>query len=152
MGASKWLTLKRYKRSAGQNLQYCLAQLRRRGYWIVAASPHRDDVSLDELQIHRPLAVVLGTEEQGLSPAMLAAADQCLRIPIWGFTESFNVSVCAALILRDLTNKLHQSTLDWGLSAAEKLDLRLTWFRHSIRGCDQLEARYWQQREKRDGS
>jgi len=141
LGASGWLTLNRYGDSDA-----ALKTLKESGYRLIAATPHRDDCSLDELAIDAPLAVLFGTEELGLSERVLAAADEFVRVPMFGFTESFNISVCAALILRELTGRLRRGDGDWGLTEEEREILRLTWYRRSVRGVEMIERRFREER------
>ena len=54
---------------------------------------------LEELPVDRPIALLLGNEHDGPSPATLAACDGSFRIPMAGFTQSFNVSVAGAVAL-----------------------------------------------------
>ena len=61
---------------------------------------------------------------------------------MYGFTESFNVSVSAALILHDLTKRLRASDIDWRLSAEELAQLRYRWIRRCIKQGDKIEAEY----------
>jgi len=78
-------------------------------------------------------ALFFGTELTGLTPYVLEQADALLRIPIYGFTDSFNISVSAAVILHHLTWKLHHSEVDWQLDDAEKDELMIRWLRKSIK-------------------
>ena len=143
LGAGKWLSLHRYGGGAPQeNLETCLDGLKKSGYRLVAATPHANDGPLDEVPVDEPLAVLLGTEELGLSPAALEKADAYLKIPMFGFTESFNISVSAALILRELTRRLRRAPVPWALDAGEELALRLEWYRRSLRRSDLIEARF----------
>ena len=143
LGAGKWLSLHRYGGADPQeNLAACLDGLKGAGYRLVAATPHADDCPLDEVPVDRPLAVLLGTEELGLSPAALEKADAYLKIPMFGFTESFNISVSAALVLRELTRRLRQAPVPWMLGAEAKEELRLEWYRRSLRRSDLIEARF----------
>lgn len=142
VGASGWLNLHRY----GDSI-VALETLKQRGYRLVAATPHHDDCSLDELSVDKPLAVLFGTEDLGLSEGVLAAADEYVRVPMYGFTESYNISVCAALILRELTGRLRSGNGDWGLSDGEKEALRLAWYRSSVRGVELIERRFMAERE-----
>ena len=137
MGASRWLTLFRYPDTGS-----CLAALRERGYRLVAATPRRDDILLEDLPVDHRTAILFGTEETGLSREALEAADGFVKIPMCGFTESLNLSVCAALILCELTRRLRASGLDWRLSEEEKQALRLEWYRRSVRGAELLEKRF----------
>lgn len=146
LGAAQWLTLVRYNGPDQDNTQACLRALRSRGYRLVAATPLDDLRGLDELGMEVPTAVLFGTEKEGLTEVALAEADLCVEIPMYGFTASFNVSVSAALILRDLTCKLRAAGTDWGLSEAEKLGLRLEWLRRTITGSARLEERFLAER------
>ncbi len=150
-GASKWLDLARYGAAQG-GAPACFAALKDRGYRLVAATPHRDESRLDDLDVEEPLAILLGTEEQGLSDHALEAADSYLRVPMYGFTESFNISVCAALILRELTGRMRRASVAWELSEAEKRDLRLRWYRKIVRGSALIEERFLSARNSAQGS
>ena len=66
-------------------------------------------------------------------------ADEFLRVPMHGFTESYNISVSAALCFYELSNKLHNSNLDWNLSKEEILDLHLDWARKIITRSEEYE-------------
>ena len=145
LGASKWLSLIRYREAEG-NAAACVAALKERGYDLVAATPHNEDCLVEDLEIDRPLAVFFGTEDEGLSADTLASMDRYVKIPMFGFTESFNVSVSAALILRELVRRLRTAAVDWRLDEQEKLDLRLQWYRTVVRGSDLIERRYLEER------
>jgi tRNA (guanosine-2'-O-)-methyltransferase len=120
-GASRWVTLHRHR-----NLDQALAALRGRSYRIAATSARPGSVELDDAPLDQPLALCFGTEEVGLSPEALDAADLHLHVPMDGFTESLNVSVTAALCLRELTRRV-RLTDGWQLAAAERHELRLGW-------------------------
>lgn len=120
-GAGRWVTLHRHR-----DLGRALADLRGRGYRIAATSARPGSVELDATPLDRPLALCFGTEEVGLSPGALDAADLHLHVPMVGFTESLNVSVTAALCLRELTRRVRQ-TDGWQLPVAEREELRLGW-------------------------
>lgn len=137
-GAARWLTLHRWRRPAGHDVHSCLETLRERGFRIVATSPREDAVPLGEIPLEQPLAVCFGTEETGLTPEVLAAADLCAQIPMPGFTRSLNVSVTAAVVLYDLTTRLRARELPWRLSASEQADLRLLWLADDGRAAHEL--------------
>jgi tRNA (guanosine-2'-O-)-methyltransferase len=65
-----------------------------------------------------------------------------------GFTESLNISVSAAIIIQNLTNRLRNSTVDWHLSEEEILEKRLDWARNSIKDIKRIEARYYDEKKK----
>ncbi len=127
LGASRWLTLKRYGRTTD-----CLRELRRRGYRVVATSPSDDATPIDEFDVSRPAALVFGSELPGISSEMAAAADETVRIPMYGFTESLNVSVSVALCLQHVARELRASSVDWRLSRDEREELFGEWVRTSL--------------------
>jgi len=120
-GAGRWVTLHRHR-----NLEQALADLRGRGYRVAATSVQPGSIDLDDAPVDQPLVLCFGTEEVGLSPGALEAADLHLHVPMAGFTESLNVSVTAALCLRELTRRV-RLTDGWQLAAAERDELRLGW-------------------------
>jgi tRNA (guanosine-2'-O-)-methyltransferase len=142
VGASKWTTLHRYNRREEDNLQHCVDALKQNGYSIIATTPHRDDVELQDLPIDKPLALAFGTEETGLTPEFLEKADGFVKIPMVGFTESFNISVSVSLVLYELSNRLRASNMNWTLSEEEKRELRLTWLRKVLARHKGLEQRF----------
>jgi tRNA (guanosine-2'-O-)-methyltransferase len=144
LGASQWLDLFHYRDPGVNNTGRCLAALRGAGYTLVAATPNQHDCLLDELRLKGRMAILLGTEEEGLSDQALQAAQVRVQIPMYGFTRSFNLSVSAALILRELTRQLRVLHQDWALSEAEKLELRLKWYRRDLRGSELIEERFLQ--------
>ncbi|MBI2505492.1 MAG: RNA methyltransferase [Candidatus Latescibacteria bacterium] len=144
LGASQWLDLFHYCDPEADNTTRCLEALRKAGYVLVAATPNQHDCLLDELRLEGRMAILLGTEEEGLSDQALQAAQVRVQIPMYGFTRSFNLSVSAALILCELTRQLRASPLKWGLSEAEKLELRLKWYRRDLRGSELIEERFLQ--------
>ena len=140
LGASQWLTLLRYNQP-GDNRIAALDALRARGYRIVATTPRPGAVPIECFDLAKgPAAFCFGTELEGLSETILSRADEFVRIPICGFTESFNVSVSAALTMYPLVEKLRKDDdlLQWRLGDGEKESLRLEWLKQSIRSSDLL--------------
>ena len=145
-GASKWLTITKYPKSDTNNTELCFNQLRAKGYRIVAADP-AGSKSIDELNIDRPLALVFGTEFKGLSEFAKSNVDEFISIPMFGFTESYNLSVSAAICLRTLTNKLRSSPVDWHLSSTEVNSLKLMWYKSHLRDAEGLLNRHFMEKE-----
>lgn len=142
LGSSKWLSM--YKYSGNENnTPQAIKSLRDKGYRIVATTPHKDDVTLQELSLDKgPLALVFGTEMRGLTSSSLELADEFMKIPMYGFTESFNISVSAALTLFYLTEKLRNSSINWQLSDEEITDVKLQWAREVVKRSDLLENEF----------
>lgn len=144
-GSQKWITSQRYK-SDGNNTQICLDNLRNEGYQIIATTPHTNS-QLQDFDIHKKTAFVLGAEAEGVSDLVKQQADGFLKIPMVGFTESLNISVAAAIILQDVTTKLRNSKLNWQLSEEEKEFLYFEWVKKTIKNVDKIEIHYHQNKE-----
>ena len=61
-----------------------------------------------------------------------------VRIPMYGFTESYNISVSAALVLHDVVNRLKKSDINWALSEEELMDKRIDWAVKSLKSGHQI--------------
>lgn len=137
MGAQKWVDVNRYNSTAN-----CIRTLRQKGYRIVATSPHKSK-PLYEFDISQPAAFFFGTEKDGLSEEVLREADDFVQIPMFGFTESLNISVSAAIILQEVTSRMRQDpTLSWRLSEEEKRRKRLEWAKKTIKSSGELIERF----------
>ncbi len=141
LGSSKWLDLYKYN-NGNNNTPAAYNKLRKEGYKIVATTPHKDSKDLDSLDIDGKVALVFGTELTGLSDIAIDSADEYLRIPMYGFTESYNISVSAALCLFTLTQRLRKSNIDWHLTETEKNNILLTWSRNSINKSETVEQHF----------
>lgn len=136
IGANKWIDIHHYKEKENNTFD-ALRSLKAEGYRLVATTPHKDDVTLDELDIEKgKFALVFGTEKDGLTEEALAECDEFVKIPMVGFSESFNISVSAAICLHHVTNKLRQSDLKWGLTEKEIEDIKLDWYSKVVRNSD----------------
>jgi tRNA (guanosine-2'-O-)-methyltransferase len=69
-------------------------------------------------------------------------ADCIVNIPMFGFTESFNISVSAALIMYELTKRLHETDINWQLSKEENLQVMLDWARTAVKKSNMLEKAF----------
>jgi tRNA (guanosine-2'-O-)-methyltransferase len=141
LGAPKWLNLHKYRNEENNSLD-CIKKLKEQGYRIVATTPHEKDCNLEDLSVDKPLALFFGTELTGISDTVREYADEYVKIPMYGFTESFNISVSAALCLHTLTEKLHKTSIDWHLTELEKEELLLRWLKNSIPKVELIEKDY----------
>lgn len=143
MGSDKWLTLHRYGRQHEQPLPAAVAHLRQSGYRLVATTPRKDARPIDELDLKTGrVALMFGAEYTGLSDAAMSAADELVTVPMYGFVESLNLSVCAAIALRQLAQMLRRQGAAWQLDDDEKEELLLTWLKKSVRHSDQILQRH----------
>ncbi|MCW3112140.1 MAG: methyltransferase [Segetibacter sp.] len=65
----------------------------------VFASEMTAEKSVFNLQLNEPAAIVMGSEDKGIYPALMKVCDEQFKIPMKGDFESLNVSVAAAMIL-----------------------------------------------------
>ena len=137
MGAEKWVDMHSYFQKEN-NSQDCLDSIKSQGFQIVATTPHTSDVILPEFDVTKKSAFFFGTERDGLSDMVLDQADVFLRIPMYDFTESYNISVSAALVLHDVVTRLKKSEVNWHLSDEEVLDKKIDWAVNSIRSGEQI--------------
>lgn len=141
LGSSKWLSLYKYNETDNNTLNtYDI--LRKKGYKIVATSPHKNDCLLEDLKIESKTALVFGTELRGLSETAINNADEYVKIPMYGFTESLNLSVSAAIILHHLTERLRGSNIPWQLSDIEKTEIKLSWTKSVIKRVELIEKEF----------
>ena len=148
LGSSKWLSLNKYNRAENNSLT-AIKTLKKQGYKIVATTPHINDQELPHFDItSKKTALVFGSELPGVSDIILNEADEYLKIPMFGFTESFNISVSAAVILHHLTDKLRNSEVNWKLTEEEKTEIKIQWIRNTIKKSELIEKRFWKEKGK----
>lgn len=137
-GTPSWLTLHRYGNAANPT-ETCIQNLRQSGYKIAVTSPHVDGMQAKDLPVSEPIALVMGTEFEGVSQRMLDAADYHVFIPMHGLAESLNISVAAGMIMhRVMENIRTLPDSSWQLSAEEQAELKLDWAMKSVKKADTL--------------
>lgn len=141
MGSSNWLNIHRHNKSDNNTVE-AITHLKNLGYRIVATSPHKNDCTIDKLPVDKKLALIFGTEIDGISQDVFDHADEFVKIPMYGFTESFNISVCAALCMYELTSRIRKSVPDYLLNEQEKTDVYYEWLKNSIEKSDALIKNY----------
>ena len=132
-GADRWVDVHKFKKPDSDNTQEAIDAMREKGYQIIATSPHYGSTTPSDFDITKPSALFFGAEKEGLSKNILDQADGFIKIPMYGFTESLNISVSAAIILQALTQKLRDSDIEWHLTEEEKLDLEFKWAKKSVK-------------------
>jgi len=139
-GATKWMSINKYPKI--ETNESCYAQLKEKGYRLIGTTPDRSYPVLNNISIDDKVAIVFGTEETGLSEYAKEQMDDFVHIPMYGFTESLNISVSAAICLYDANEKIRSNQVNWQLSEDEKDTLRLEWYRKIIARSDVLEREY----------
>ncbi len=145
-GANNWLTMHHYNKTENNALD-CIQSLKKQGYRVIATTPHEKNSMIHQVDVSKgKIALFFGTEQEGISDDVKNHADELVRIPMYGFTESFNISVSAAICLYQLTTQLRSSNIPWQLSDEELLDVRLDWVRNTIHRVDLIEEEFQKRR------
>lgn len=142
MGATQWLNITKYQEQEN-NTKHCIQELKKKGYRIVATSPHTHNCTIADLDVSTPFALVFGTEIDGISKDVLDTADEFVKIPMYGFTESFNISVSAALCMYELTTRIREQKIAYQLSEQEKQKIYLEWLKVSISKVDLIVKEFY---------
>jgi tRNA (guanosine-2'-O-)-methyltransferase len=142
-GANKWMNLYRHDSHSQNNTISCINQLKESGYQVLVADPDPDGLSIFDVDImNNKSALLFGNELRGVSQEALANCDFKVRIPMYGFTESLNISVSVAICLNSLISRLHQSGIPSGLTEEEKAHIRLDWYRKIVRKSSLIEREF----------
>lgn len=129
-GAHRWIDLHRWSRA-----EDAVAGLHARGFRVFATLPDANAVSIEEVDVASPIAVVFGNEHDGVSPAIVTACDGAVTVPMFGFTESYNLSVTVGLAMSRLAARRRAHLGAPGDLAPERhARLRARWFALRIRG------------------
>ena len=142
MGAEKWITITRHNQQKHNSIE-AIKKLKAEGYQIIATTPHNTDFDLFDVDVSKQkVALIFGAEVKGCSEQTLALADKKMKIPMYGFTESFNISVSVSLCLQHLTYKVRKADFDWRMTENEQDKALLQWLRNSIKSSTQIEEEY----------
>jgi len=132
-GSDKWLSIHRYNQTDDNTANF-VDRLKSEGYRIIATSLGESSTLLKDFDIERgKCAIVFGNEHQGVSKYMMEQADEYLKIPIRGFTQSLNISVSAGIIISHMIENLRNSSVGWQLTDTEKDILRAEWLQCSVK-------------------
>jgi tRNA (guanosine-2'-O-)-methyltransferase len=123
-GADKWLSLSTYP-----TIEDCCKSLKKQGYQILATCLNSESIPLPQVERGQKLALIFGNEKDGVSQKALELADQNFSIPTVGLSQSFNISVAAAITLQYLFQDGFNKT---GLSSQEKLELKALFYKRSF--------------------
>ncbi len=137
LGAENWVNITKHK-NAGE----CISELKQKGYWIVATSPHKNNHAINTMPVHQKTALVFGTEISGISDEVIALADDFVKIPMYGFTESFNISVSAAICMYEITKRIREEVNNWKLEEEEREEILLEWLKRSVEQSEEIIKRH----------
>ena len=138
-GTDKWIDIIRH-----DSTEEAIASLKASGYRIVATTPHRESCTPETFDVEKGrFCLVFGTQHAGVSPQIISAADEFLRIPMCGMVESLNVSASAAILIYMLSQRMRLSDVAWRLSEAECSEVMFRWVMSSVRDARRiLERRF----------
>ena len=140
-GTDKWVDIRRHA-STGE----AMSALKSAGYRIVATTPHRGDSTPESFDVGAgPFALVFGTEHAGISDEVMASADDFVRIPMYGFVESLNVSASAAILIRNLAERIRSSGVDWRLTGGERAELLFRWMMYSVKDSMRILQKHFEE-------
>jgi tRNA (guanosine-2'-O-)-methyltransferase len=122
--ADKWLEIAVHPTPAE-----CLGPLKRAGFEIIATHLQKDALPYTAVDFARPIALVFGSESEGISDESLAFADKVVRIPMLGMVQSLNLSVSVAVILYEaLRQRAEKGYLDRARLPGEEFErLKKLW-------------------------
>ncbi len=136
-GAHRWLDLHRFSEASA-----AVAALKLRGFRVYATLPDPGAASIEDVPVDTPIAVVFGNEHDGVSPAVIAACDGAVTVPMFGFTESYNLSVTVGLAMSRLAARRRAYIGALGdLDPERRARLRARWFALRIRAAVRIVDR-----------
>jgi 23S rRNA (guanosine2251-2'-O)-methyltransferase len=91
------------------NLARTLRDLKERGIWLVGTADDAD-MTLFEVDLAGPTAIVMGSEGEGLRRLTRESCDQLVSIPMAGAVESLNVSVATGVVLYEAVRQRRKGT------------------------------------------
>jgi len=121
-GAIKWVDVIKYDSAIG-----AIQHLKNEGYQIVATTPHTNDCNLADFDVSKKSVFFFGAEKKGVSKEVMQHADVFLKVPMFGHTESLNISVSAAIILQSVSQRIRKEEIDWKLSKENQDQIYLNW-------------------------
>jgi tRNA (guanosine-2'-O-)-methyltransferase len=128
-GAHDWLDLTRWP-----SMEAAAAQLHARGFRLLATAPDAPD-DVEAVDVTSPIAIAFGNEHEGLSASARRACDGAIAVPMFGMTESYNLSVTVALAASRLAARRRAHLGCTGdLDPERRARLRAHWFGAKIRG------------------
>lgn len=92
--AEKWVDIRLHR-----SIVECLSSLKKKGFKVAVTHLGEDALPYTDLDYAQPLALVFGSESEGVSPEARGLADFKIRIPMLGMVQSLNLSVSVGVIL-----------------------------------------------------
>ncbi len=134
-GAERWLRTRVFGSTAES-----VADLRARGFAVYVADLAEGAFTPETVPVDRPIAILFGSEVRGVSAEAKALADGAVMIPMRGLTESLNVSVSGAILLRTVADR-RRALVGADLGDVERERFVAEWLERETAGRRGLVAR-----------
>ena len=125
-GAERWIDLIIHK-----NTEQCFNHLKSKGFQIFVADFQNDSYTPDTVPIQDPVAIVMGTELVGVSEEARALSDGSIIIPMYGLTQSLNVSVASACLMQRISTRMRDAGFG-KMSLDEQSELLNQWIARDV--------------------
>ncbi len=127
-GTERWIQINRHDTTTG-----CLELLKGQGFRIFVCDLDEHAYAPESVPVDAPVALVFGSELQGVSKEARELADGVVQVPMRGFAESLNVSVAAALTLRPVCERRRALVGDGDLTVDAQRALLVDWIEREVR-------------------
>lgn len=101
VGTWKWVPWQQYDSTLD-----CVLQLKKDGYQVIACEQDKNSVNFQKAKYKFPVAIIAGSEMEGIKPETLKLVDQIIEIPMYGVNKSLNTLVATSIIGFDIVSKL----------------------------------------------
>ena len=120
----------------------CLETLKAEGFRVYVCDLDEDALAPEAVPVDKPIALVFGSELQGVTPAARALADGVVSVPMRGFAESLNVSVAAALTLRPICERRRAIVGEGDLTSEQQIALFCGWVERDVQAKTNARKRH----------
>ncbi|MCX7955163.1 MAG: RNA methyltransferase [Bacteroidales bacterium] len=142
LGSEKWLSITKFSYDS-INIKELFNDFKKRGFKIIATDLGNDVIYLNDFKyVNEKLLVMFGSEKTGISDELLTYADVKLKIPLYGFAQSVNVSVATGIIIYSLANKIRTTSGNFSLTEEEKDKILAEWLIKTVPFSDKILSRY----------
>ena len=132
-GCHKWVDIHRHV-----DAQSAVRALKAQGYRVLATSLNATK-TLGEMDFLEPTALCFGNEKDGITDELIGLADDHFRIPMYGFTQSFNLSVAVAICMMQATAMRRQSVgSESDLTPEQAAQLRERWVQLGLKDSERI--------------
>jgi tRNA (guanosine-2'-O-)-methyltransferase len=126
-GSEQWVDTHSYNK-----MENCIRDLKEKGCNVYYADPSEENAEIYDIDISKPVALIFGQENDGITDNTKKLSDGGFRLPLYGFVESYNVSVSAALTLFTLRHRIQKEISEFKISDKTKKHLFDKWVKRHL--------------------